>query len=394
MANEYVIKNLPYNYSGRGRNYDFEGQDNGYLTGGFPATDPYGNQLSQVFPNGVPAIPGRGRGAGPAHLGCGTGRRPDLSQLRVLLLVRSDARCHGDHARQLSRSRGILPAGHDLGGISDYDFRRYDNTYADSDGPPSYGCNYPLATYGHYNMPSRFSECHREFQEMLQQDPSGNSVPAFMTVRFQNDHTTGYTAGNFSPLAEVADNDYAVGEIVDAVSHSPIWQNSAIFVIEDDAQDGPDHVDAHRSTAYLISPYIRQSSVDHSFYNTDSILHTIELLLGIPPMTQYDAVAPAIVFPFNFQPLNNAPFTAVKASQNIMCQQVSTDVLKAGNPMRKYAQESAAMNFDLPDSTDARKLNEIIWKSVKGAKSPVPAARHTVVPAKVPANKSAKDNDD
>jgi len=120
------------------------------------------------------------------------------------------------------------------------------------------------------------------------------------------------------------------------------------------------------------------------------MLKTIELLLGIPPMTQYDAVAPAIVFPFNLQPLNNAPFTAVKATQDIMCQQVPTDVLKTGNPMRKYALESQAMNFDLPDSADAAKLNEVIWKSVKGAKSKVPAPKHSIVPT----SKSSHDNDD
>ncbi len=390
MANEYVIKNLPYNYSGRGRNYDFEGQDNGYPAGGFPATDPYGQQLSQAFPNGAPAIPDVAeapghhiwddvRGAGLSYRNYGFFYSFGVTQNGVVIIPDN-----------YPAAAGMQPAGHDLGGLSDYDYRRYDNGYADSDGPPSYGCNYPIATYGHYNTPSRFSEWHREFQEMLQQDPTGNSVPAFMTVRFNKDHTTGYTPGYFSPLAEVADNDYAVGEIVDAVSHSAIWQNSAIFVIEDDAQDGPDHVDAHRSTAYLISPYIRQNSVDHNFYNTDSILHTIELLLGIPPMTQYDAVAPAIVYPFNFQPVNNAPFTAVKATQDIMCQQVPTDALRAGNPMRKYAEESAAMNFDLPDSADAQKLNEIIWKSVKGTNSQMPVSKHTVVPA----SKNTQDDDD
>jgi len=390
MANEYVIKDLPYNYSGRGRNYDFEGQDNGYLTGGFPATDPYGNQLSQVFPNGAPAIPDVAeapghhiwddvRAAGLPYRNYGFFYSFGVTQNNMVIMPDN-----------YPAATGIQPAGHDLGGISDYDYRRYDNSYADSDGPPSYGCNYPIATYGHYNAPSRFSEFAREFAEMLARDPSGNSVPAFMTVRFNKDHTTGYTSGYFSPLAEVADNDYAVGQLVDLISHSVIWQNSAVFVIEDDAQDGPDHVDAHRSTAYLASPYVRQSTVDHSFYNTDSILKTMELLLGIPPLTQYDAVAPAIVYPFNLQPLNNAPFTAAKATQDIMCQQVTDDVLQAGNPMREYALESAAMNFDLPDSADAAKLNEIIWKSVKGASSQMPAPQHTVVPV----SKDHTDNDD
>jgi hypothetical protein len=229
-------------------------------------------------------------------------------------------------------------------------------------------------------MPSRFSEWKREFQQMLTQDPSGNSVPAFMTVRFNHDHTEGYRSGNFTPQAEVSDNDYSVGQLVDTISKSPIWQHTAIFVIEDDAQDGPDHVDAHRSTAYVISPYIRQGYVDHTFYNTDSILKTIELLLGVKPLTQYDAIATPILA-FDSQPSNGAAFNAIKASQDVMCQKVSRLVLAKGNPMRKWAIESAKMNFDVPDSAPSAKLNEVLWKSVKGPNSKMPKIQHGVITA-------------
>ncbi len=276
-------------------------------------------------------------------------------------------------------SAGIQTAGHDLGGISDFDYRRYDYQLPDSDGPPGYACLYSLATYGHYNMPSRYSEWKREFDEMLAQDPTGNSVPAFMTVRFNHDHTQGYIPGNFSPQAEVADNDYAVGQLVEAISKSPIRQDTAIFVVEDDSQDGPDHVDAHRSTTYVISPYIKQGYVDHTFYNTDSVLKTMEMLLGVLPLTQYDAVANPILGPFDKTSTNTAPFNAVKATQSIMCEKVPTQVARRDNPMHKAAVESAKMNFDLPDSEPPAKLNEIIWKSVKGPQSKMPAPRHGLV---------------
>jgi hypothetical protein len=117
---------------------------------------------------------------------------------------------------------------------------------------------------------------------MLKQDPGGGAVPAFMTVRLGDDHTVGANPDKHTPRSMVADNDFGVGQLVEAVSHSPIWQHTAIFIIEDDAQDGPDHVDAHRSTCYVISPWIKPHSVDHTFHNTVSCLKTIECLLGLP----------------------------------------------------------------------------------------------------------------
>ncbi len=118
-------------------------------------------------------------------------------------------------------------------------------------------------------------------------------VPNLMTIKFMSDHTAGYSTGKPTPVAHVADNDYAVAELVQAVSSSPIWNSTAIFVIEDDAQDGPDHVDCHRSTCYVISPYVTPNTVDHTFHNTTSVVKSIELLLGLPPMNQYDAYAPS-----------------------------------------------------------------------------------------------------
>ena len=113
----------------------------------------------------------------------------------------------------------------------------------------------------------------------------------------------------------VADNDYAVGQLVEAVSRSPIWKSTAIFIIEDDAQNGPDHVDAHRSTCYVIHPWIKQASVDHNFHNTASCLRTIELLLGLPPMCQYDGVRP--ILDWDTAPNNDSPFVATMPSEKI-----------------------------------------------------------------------------
>ena len=148
---------------------------------------------------------------------------------------------------------GLEPPGHDLAGVSDWDYRRFDSNYPDSDASAIYtakgaqNCKYQETGFGKYQSSSRAAEWIREFNEYLMKDPSGNSVPAFETIRLPHDHTQGPTSGDFAPIAEVADNDYGVAQIVQAISNSPIWTGSAIFIIEDDAQDGPDHVDAHRS---------------------------------------------------------------------------------------------------------------------------------------------------
>src|SRR5215813_1854180 len=375
MANEYVIKNVPYFYGDRGRNYDFEGQNNDYLTGGFPATNPDGVPLSNVFPGGLQAVPDVAEAPG-GH---------------IWDLVRSAKLSYRNYGFYYSfgvangsitfipdnypASSGLQPAGHDLSGISDFDYRRYDNDYPDSEAPSIFGCLYARTKYGKYDMPSRFSEWKREFQEMLLKDPSGKAVPAFMTVRFNHDHTQGAAPGKFTPKAEVADNDFAVGQLVETISKSPIWKSTAIFVIEDDAQDGPDHVDAHRSPCYVISPWIRSRSVDHNFYNTDSVLKTIEILLGLSPMSQYDAIARPIM-DFDSQPRNDDEFSAVLLAKQIIC---SMNPLVASlsphDPLRELALESSKMDFEHPDSAPARKLNEIIWKSVKGVNSQLPITR-------------------
>jgi YVTN family beta-propeller protein len=384
MANEYVIKNLPYNYSGRGRNYDFEGQNNSYLTGGHPAKDPDGNTMSVEFPNGAPAVPDVAEAPG-GHIWDAV-RAAGLSYRNYGFFY-----SFGEKGRKgpiipdnYPSAAGLQPAGRSLEGVSDFDFRRFDGDYADGDAPGKNGCPCKEATYGHFEMPSRFAEWQREFQLMLAKDPTGNAVPAFMTIRFMKDHTEGFAPGQFAPGAQVADNDYAVGQLVEAISRSPIWESTAIFVVEDDAQDGPDHVDSHRSIAFVISPWIRAHTVDHTFYNTDSVLKTMEMLLGIAPLTQYDAIARPIGG-WAKSPENHAPYAAILPEREVVCRQTpKASALAASDPMRELVLRSAKMDFVHPDSAPAAELNKILWEGIKGAKTPMPKVRNGLV----------KENDD
>ncbi len=195
-----------------------------------------------------------------------------------------------------------------------------------------------------------------------------DEMPAFVMLRLPNDHTYGTRAGQCTPKACVADNDLAVGRAVDAVSHSPYWADTAFFVLEDDAQDGADHVDAHRSIALVISAYSPRTSaptIDHNFYTTVSVLHTIEDLLGIPPMNNNDAFAPLIAPLFTGegdQPAFNADYT----------NRDNKLIYTANTPKAQGAKESGKMDFAHEDRADPRKLNVILWKDAMGSK-PVPA---------------------
>jgi len=374
-ANEDLIKNVPYNYSGRGRNYDVEGQNNGYNVGGFPARNPDGQLISPVyFPNGAPPIPDVTQGPGDHIWDAVQAAKLTYHNFGFFLSFGvTDSKGNVIMPDNYPDVVGNQPAGHDLAGITDWDYREFDSDYPDSEAPLTYNCLYPESAYGKYNSPSRYSEWVRVFKQML----ANNSVPAFMTVRLPHDHTQG-PSGSKSPVAEVADNDYAVGQLVQAISQSPIWQSTAIFVIEDDAQDGPDHVDAHRSPAYVISPWIKQSSIDHGFHNTTSVLKTMEMLLGIPPLTSYDAVANPIL-DWDTKPSNSAPYAAILPAQSIVCATPpALETLSASDPMRKIMLESRGMDFVHPDSAPARRLNELIWKSVKGANSEMPAPVHSL----------------
>ncbi len=214
----------------------------------------------------------------------------------------------------------------------------------------------------------RIDEWDREFKGYV----AHGNLPAMTFLRLGNDHTANTKPGWPTPKAYVADNDYALGRLVDDVSHSPYWKSTAIFVVEDDAQAGPDHVDAHRTIAQVISPYTQTGRVDSTFYSTVSMLRSIELLVGIGPLTQFDATAIPMFNSFTSHP-DFAPYFAVKPSEQIL-----TQVNTANSPM---ATQAAKEDIAREDEIDMRSSNEEIWQSVKGPGSVMPAPAHHVFPA-------------
>jgi hypothetical protein len=222
----------------------------------------------------------------------------------------------------------------------------------------------------------RFEEFDTYFKKWVAERNNGrDEMPDFVMLRLPNDHTEGTRAGKPTPNASVADNDLAVGRAVEAVSHSPYWNDTAFFILEDDAQAGADHVDAHRSTALVISKYApRQATplVDHRFYTTVSMVRTMEDLLDLPPMNNNDAFAPPIASVFagaGDQP----PFDADYSNRD------NGLIYTANKPSAPGAKESGKMDFRHEDRADPQKLNVILWKDAKG-NAPVPAA--LLVPVK------------
>jgi hypothetical protein len=201
-------------------------------------------------------------------------------------------------------------------------------------------------------------------------------LPAFILLYLPDDHTGGTRPNLPRPAASVADNDLALGRVVDAVSHSPYWDDTAIFVLEDDAQDGGDHVDAHRSIAFVVSKYSPGSAaepyLDHRFYTTVNMIHTMEMLLGLPPMNQNDAYAPAMGPLFSgkgSQPAFKADYRNLKNGL----------IYETNRRDAKGASESAKMDFSRPDAAGAASLNKVLWRDQKGD-APIPAPQHTVFP--------------
>ena len=197
-------------------------------------------------------------------------------------------------------------------------------------------------------------------------DPN-KRLPNFMVMSLGEDHTQGTTPGAPTPRAAVANNDQAIGMIVERLSHSPYWKETAIFIIEDDAQDGADHVDAHRTAGLVISPFVRREIVDSTQYTTSSMVRTIELLLGLPPMTQYDAAANPMYKTFSAK-ADLTPYTLRKSG---------IDLEEKNTNMSYGARRSMKMDFSDDDRAPVQELNAIIWRSVKGADAPVPAPVHS-----------------
>ncbi|OAT80870.1 alkaline phosphatase family protein [Desulfotomaculum copahuensis] len=206
----------------------------------------------------------------------------------------------------------------------------------------------------------QYSDLNRAwvFNRELEREIKNGSVPAFSYIWLPNDHTAGVKTGYLSPQQLVAQNDRALGEIVEKISHSPIWKDSAIFVTEDDAQNGSDHVDAHRTVGLVISPYVKHGTVNHTHYDQVSMLRTMELILGLPPMSMYDAAALPMYDVFTAKP-DKKPYQAEQTD-------VTRAVAAAGDNQRLVAL-SAGLDFSHPDiESQDNVLNKILWESIKG----------------------------
>jgi hypothetical protein len=203
------------------------------------------------------------------------------------------------------------------------------------------------------------------FLRDLAEFETAGKMPQLMLLRLGNDHTSGTAPGGVAPLSAFADNDYALGMIVEAVSKSRFWATTAIFVLEDDAQNGADHVDSHRSPAFVISPYVKRASVDSTMYNTASMLRTMELILGLRPMTHFDAAARPMYRLFQSTP-DPKPYVAERPRI----------ALDERNPAASpTAARSMRLDFEDADRIDDEELNAILWAAIKGAGAPPAPAR-------------------
>jgi DNA-binding beta-propeller fold protein YncE len=300
IAPDYTVKMWPNSYAGRRKTYDYEG--------GEPANTP---PAGYIWNNALQAgITVRSYGEWVENV--------PLNQVK--------------DRRQVKEVRD--PA---LAPYVDMNYRGFDLNYPDQD---------------------RTDEFIREWKQF---ENSGDA-PQLSIVRLGNDHTSGLSAGKIAPLSAVADNDYALGRLVEAVSKSKFWPATAIFIIEDDSQNGPDHVDSHRAPALIISPYTSRGVVDSAMYNQTGILRTIEGILGLHPMTQFDASAVTMFGSFALQ-TDITPYAA--ESPRIS--------LTTRNPANgKGAEDSAKLDFSDADEADDNALNTILWQALKGTEAPPP----------------------
>ena len=208
---------------------------------------------------------------------------------------------------------------------------------------------------------TRVGQWKRDFDSLL----AINALPQLNTLRLINDHTEGMQKGRPTPFAHVADNDLAVGMFIDYLSKSPVWKESVVFIVEDDAQNGPDHVDAHRSPAYVVGPYVKRNFVDHTPYTTSGILRTIELILGLAPMSQYDAAAVPLWRSFTAMPDVTA-YNALPAK---------VDITEKNLVWNELSKRSAQFNLSKEDQVPDLEFSDVIWKGVKGLHSVMPAPK-------------------
>jgi YVTN family beta-propeller protein len=283
---------------------------------------------------------------------------------------------YGGHSAAV-RGPGDTPSsGHlwDLAATKGLTYRSYgESAERVSDGTQTFSRGRVSALVGHVS-PNYFSNTRdtekmkvflgefTEYEKNFDSADPEKRLPNYIVMSLGENHTRGTTPGAPTPVAAVANNDWALGQLVDRVSHSRYWPETAIFVIEDDAQNGSDHVDARRTTGFVVSPYTKRRVVDSTLYTTSSMVRTIELLLGLPPMTQFDAAAMPMYASFDLR-ADLTPFEHVSPL-------VDVNAINARNA--PGAKVSMAMDFSDYDRTPMFELNEVIWKSVRGADSEMP----------------------
>lgn len=312
-ATDYVEKTWPTNYSRRGRTYDYEGSKK--------IARPTGGYIWDYCARAGITYRSYGEfvGVRDVKIGGGSGNETATEGAR--------------RAQRENYTSEDALQGHFSPTFPAYNLDITDNTRVD-----------------------RWLEEFRQFEKT-------GELPQFQIVRLGNNHTQGTRVGVPTPRAYVAENDLALGRLVEAVTQSKYWATTAIFVLEDDAQNGSDHVDAHRSPAFIISPYTKRKVVDSTMYTTSGMLRTMELILGLPPMSQYDAAATPMYNSFTAR-ADLTPFKHLPAR---------VDLNEKNGPNAPEAQRSGEFDFSKEDTLPDIEFNEIIWKSVKGADSVMPA---------------------
>jgi YVTN family beta-propeller protein len=393
FSSDYVDKAYRWTYSGRARAYDFEGFNR------LPITEPVAGEppllptpataedIANFMKRFVPYLQGGRDIAEPETLylwDAAARARLTYRNYGEFIGTISGADVEAFNANRPKRYPDLSPTvaafatKRSLEGKFSPTFRNYDLETPDALTPDCYTAlksgrvSPPYQSPGHTEAScrgySRIADWLAEFRGYVAdlKAGKGDRLPNFSMVRLPNDHTAGMGPNIPTPQFYVAENDYALGLLVEAVSESPYWRDTAIFVVEDDAQDGPDHVDAHRSPALVVSAYNRPGALVHEFHSTVSLIRTMELLLGMEPMNQLDATAAPIDI-FQSTP-DLRPFKALLpevAANNLM------------NPPRdaqsaRFYDLTEQQNLAHADMANPRELNEIIWFSVRGAAEPLP----------------------
>jgi YVTN family beta-propeller protein len=395
FSSDYTDKAYRWNYGGRGHGYDFEGFNRLPDISPQRDTPPLFNdkadatEIADFMRRYVPYLRGARDVAEPETLYLWDAAARSgltyrnygefvgtLSEADVASIRRNRSKPYPDTSPTVS----TFPTKKALEGHISTTYRNFDLNTPDAMTVESYraaktsnGQSEPFINARNTNERargySRVAAWLEEFRGFVSDREAGRAdrMPNLSVMRLPNDHTMGLAAGKPTPQFYVADNDYALGLIVEAVSSSPYWKDTAIVSVEDDAQDGPDHVDCHRSVALVISAYNRAGALVHEFHNTVSFIRTIEMLLGVAPMNQLDASATPVDI-FRSEP-DLRPYKA--ALPDIALDNLTTTPARDA-ASAYWMRRTAEQDLEHADMADARVLNEAIWFSARGPREPMP----------------------